>query len=145
MSFRVRVVTGKGQTLSQAVREVPAGMMPKLDAIMREQTTQLRNDIVMGWPVRTGASRAAWQGPIKVSEAHYRVQNPIDYAPVIEYGGYRGVGPKTERQPAQILQGDVEINSGIFPTQRPHAPVRRALSKRQMELQIALEQLGADT
>jgi hypothetical protein len=86
-------------------------------------------DTMRGWPVDTGVSRAAWFGPVKVEEAAYQIGNPLRYARIIEYGGYPGVGPKTAAFGGATLPGGLAINAGIYPTQRPEAPLRRALAK----------------
>lgn len=125
--------------LGALIRSYAAQVEQSVDEVTREQTSKLRDDIIQGWPVDTTASRAAWQGPIKIADGHYELRNEIPYTVVIEYGGYPGVGPKTARQSAQALPGGVEINGGIYPTQRPAAPVRQALSKRSLELTRQLE------
>lgn len=126
------------QLLAQLVRKYGNEVISKMDDIAGAEAGHLRDDIVQGWPVDTGASRAGWQGPTKVGDAHYRLRNDYEYAPVIEYGGYRGVGPKTERVGSHVLPGGVEVNSGIYPSQRPAAPVRRAISKRTLPLREAI-------
>jgi hypothetical protein len=85
-------------------------------------------DTVQGWPVDTGLSRGAWWGPRRVGPAAAQIGNPVRYARVIEYGGYRGVGPKTVRVGGQRLPAGLSINPGIYPRQRPAAPLRRALA-----------------
>jgi hypothetical protein len=123
-----------GSLLIQYANAVDRG----IDVEMQRQAGLLRNDIIEGWPVATGASRAAWQGPLKVGYAHYEMRNQISYAAVIEYGGYQGVGPKTAAEGPQMLPGGIAVGGGIFPTQRPSHPVARALSKRTVELNNAL-------
>lgn len=105
-----------------------------IDPEIQRQTSLLRNDIVAGWPVDTGTSRSAFQGPIPLGFAHYGITNNIVYVPVIEFGGYPGIGPKTSEQGGQTLPGGIPINRGIYPTQKPSAPIRRALFKRLFEL-----------
>lgn len=125
-------------TLSQLLQSYGNRVISQLDDIARQQAVEMHADIVEGWPVDTGASRAAWQGPSKVGHAHYRLRNDYDYAAVIEYGGYPGVGPKTERVGSHVLPGGVAVNGGIYPSQRPAAPVRRAISKRTLPLNDAV-------
>lgn len=125
-------------TLSQLVKRYGDDCRAEADEVTRVEAGHLRDEIIKGWPVDTGASRAAWQGPTKVGHAHYRLRNDIDYAATIEYGGYPGVGPKTERIGAHVLPGGVEVGGGIFPKQKPAAPVRRAISKRTLPLKDAL-------
>jgi len=113
----------------------------KMDDVAMQEASEMRSEIIEGWPVDTGASRAAWQGPVKVGHAHYRLSNDYEYAPVIEYGGYPGVGPKTEQVGAHVLPGGIEVNRGIYPSQRPAAPVRRAISKRTLPFQEAVSKV----
>ena len=129
------------QAIGRLTRDIEAyarKVNADLDREFLRQATLLRNDIVIGWPVDTGVSRAAWQGPIKEGFAQYSLRNNVVYSPVIEYGGYRGVGAKTAELGAQFLPGGIQINGGIYPTQRPAAPVRQALSKRILEIERAL-------
>lgn len=128
-------------TLAQLVQAYGNKVVSQMDNIARSEAGLLRDDIVEGWPVDTESSRAAWQGPTKVGHAHYRLQNHYDYAAVIEYGGYPGVGPKTERVGSHVLPGGVEVNDGIYPSQRPAAPVRRAISKRTLPLNDAVSRV----
>lgn len=128
-------------TLSQLVQVYGNRVISQMDNIARSEAGLLRDDIVEGWPVDTGASRAGWQGPTKVGHAHYRLRNDYDYAAVIEYGGYPGVGPKTERVGSHVLPGGVAVNGGIYPSQRPAAPVRRAISKRTLPLNDAVSRV----
>lgn len=123
-----------GKTLAQLVRSYGEKCIAQVDEVARLEAGELRDDIIEGWPVDTGASRAGWQGPTKVGVAHYRLRNDYDYAAVIEYGGYPGVGPKTEQVGSHVLPGGVAVNGGIYPSQRPAAPVRRAISKRILPL-----------
>ena len=131
--------------LSQAVNQLTRDMQKlarrqfrSLDRIIQEQANLLMDDIKIGWPVDTGASRAAWQGPIRNEFAGYSLRNQIVYAAVIEFGGYRGVGPKTSEVGAFLLPGGIFVDGGIFSIQRPPAPVRQALSKRELALKRAL-------
>ena len=125
-------------TLTQLVQQYGNRRRQQADEVARVEAGFFRDEIVKGWPVDTGASRAAWQGPTKVGHAHYRLSNLMDYAWVIEYGGYPGIGPKTERVGAHVLPGGIQVGGGIFPKQRPAAPLRRAISKRTVPLREAM-------
>lgn len=130
------------RALGLAVDRKKVEMLGDVDMIMFQQASLLRDDIVRGWPVAAiggGASRAGWQGPIKIDTGAYRVTNNYVYGPTIEYGGYPGVGPKTAEFGGASLPEGYDINPGIYPTQRPQAPVRRALSKRAVALKKAFE------
>lgn len=127
-----------GKTLAQLVRDYGEKCISQMDDIARDEAGLLRDEIIEGWPIDTRASRAGWQGPTKVGHAHYRLRNDYDYAPTIEYGGYTGVGPKTEKVGSHVLPGGVAVNAGIYPSQRPAAPVRRGISKRTLPLHEAV-------
>ena len=99
------------------------------DRAVFETAADVLEDIQVGWPVDQGVSRAAWRGPVRVGPMEFILTNPLPYAPVIEFGGYPGVGPKTGEFPGETLPGGIQINEGIYPLQRPVAPTRRALSK----------------
>ena len=79
-------------------------------------------------------SRASIEAPRRVGQGEWEFRITANYAGVIEYGGYSGVGPKTARQSGEQLDSDVSINPGIYPTQRPSAPLRRGLAKTRREL-----------
>lgn len=110
----------------------------KADRNIRQESGILKTDIQAGWPVGDSTdedyihSRDAWSGPFRVAEGHYRLINPMDYAGPIEYGTYPGVGPKTAQVSGQTLPGGITVGSGIYPTQKPIAPVRQAMSKRKL-------------
>jgi hypothetical protein len=93
-------------------------------------------------PVDTGFFRAGWRGPARgarfPSILEWVLTNPTPYAATIEFGGYKGVGPKTRREPAQVFPGGIRVGAGIFPTQKPHAPVRRSLSRTRDVLLVRL-------
>lgn len=125
-------------TLAALLKAYGNRVVADLDDVARAEAGKLRDEIIEGWPVDTGASRAGWQGPTKVGEGQYRLRNDYDYAPTIEYGGYPGVGPKTERVGSHVLPGGIAVNTGIYPTQRPAAPVRRAISKRTVPFHDAI-------
>lgn len=129
------------KSLSQLVRAYGERVIVQIDDIVRQEAGKMRDDIIEGWPVDTGASRAGWQGPTKVGDAAYELRNDYDYAATIEYGGYPGVGPKTEKVGAHVLPGGIQVRGGIYPTQRPAAPVAHAISKRIVPLKTELQAL----
>ena len=104
-----------------------------LETVLDRMSLLLLREVQLGWPVDSGVSRAAW------TLGHARqlireIVNTSAYARVIEFGGYPGVGPKTVQRGAEQLPGEISIGAGIFPSQRPSAPLRRALAKIQPEL-----------
>lgn len=62
-------------------------------------------------PVDEGALRTAWR--YRANPARIRISNSKEYAGVVEFGGYRGVGPRT-----------VAGNGGIYSRQAPRGMVR---------------------
>lgn len=138
MSLTIQSVPVKGKGLAGLLQAYQVQVKGDADEVARQQIGEMRSDIIRGWPIDTTASRGAWQGPTKIGEAHYQLRNDYPYAATIEYGGYPGVGPKTEQLGAQVLPGGIEINGGIYPTQKPAAPVRQAISKRKVFLMNAL-------
>lgn len=99
------------------------------DKLVFKVAARILADIKRGWPVDSGASRAAWLGPTQVEPLAYKLTNPFVYSRVIEYGGYPSPGAKTAPAGGETLPGGVTINRGNYPRQKPAAPVRRALSK----------------
>ena len=116
----------------------------EVDRVMFRQAAELKTAIQIGWPVDTGRSRAAWEGPIKRGYADYELLNSISYAPIIEYGGYPRTGPKTAEFGGTELDGGVGINAGIYPTQVPQAPARRALAAKIVEIKSELAKVLKD-
>lgn len=122
------------QRLSAALQRLITVTEHQADQVVAEVATAVLADIVDGWPVDSGVSRAAWWGPRKVGPAQYQLGNPTLYAATIEYGGYPGIGPKTEAGGGENLGHDIVTNRGIYPKQKPAAPVRRALAKHAGEI-----------
>lgn len=111
--------------LNGYVQRYPA----QAEQIVFKVAAEVLADAKVGWPVDSGASRAGWIGPRRIDTLTYQLSNPFRYARVIEYGGYRGLGPKTVEAGGETLPGSITVNRGIYPRQRPAAPLRRALSK----------------
>ena len=114
------------------------------DAAVPPVATEVLADTQESWPVDSGASRAAWWGPNRLAPASYQIGNPVVYAKVLEYGGYTGVGPKTEQHGGTQLAGVGAVAPGIFSTQA-HAPLRRALSKNYRALGKILKALETNS
>lgn len=97
---------------------------------VRAQMVNVRQVLIATSPVDTGFLRAQW-GPVGESGAGSllasRVTNPTPYGPVLEYGGYRGVGPKTVALGGGALGLSFQAGGGIYSTQAPLGWVRRAL------------------
>lgn len=78
------------------------------------------------WPVDTGYSRASIEIPERIALAYWRFRITALYANVIERGLYPGVGPKTSQEGPEDFGEGVQVGRGIYPTQKPFAPLRRA-------------------
>lgn len=137
MSLKVTATPGK-RKLRDPVRGYHLQVMQASDKEMGRLANLGVRYTTIGWPVANpggGFSRGSITPVEKVADRHYRWRITAIYAGVIEYGGYRGVGPKTKEYGAETLPGGIEINEGIYVIQRPTAPLRRALSKIKLELE----------
>lgn len=136
MSLTVVIERPRQSALRSLLERFSKTARASADQGAQREASILLEDIQEGWPIgpppHGGTSRAAWSGPFKVAEGHYRLINPMVYAAVIEYGGYPSPGPKTAQVGPQILPGGIQVGGGVYPTQRPVAPVRQAMSKRKL-------------
>lgn len=132
MSLTIAIERPRQSTLRSLLERFSKRARTSADQGAQREASILLDDIQSGWPVDTGASRAAWSGPFKVADGHYRLTNPMVYAAVIEYGGYPSPGPKTAQVGPQILPGGIQVGGRVYPTQKPVAPVRQAMSKRKL-------------
>jgi len=104
------------------------------EQVVFEVAAQVLGDTQAGWPVDSGASRAAWFGPNKSAPLTYQIGNPLRYSPIVEYGGFSGPGPGTEARAGERLSGGIQINPGVYSRKQPSAPLRRALAKNYEEM-----------
>ena len=132
-----------GRDLGRLVKRYADRVERDLNREMFRYANILRNYIIELTPVDTGLLRSAWQGPIRIGFAHYELRNNIIYGPVVEFGGYKGVGPKTAEIGAILLPAGIAVNAGIYPIQRPHAMVRRGLSRVAVQLRDDLAKVLA--
>lgn len=97
----------------------------------RDQMTNVRQVLIATSPVDTGFLQAHW-GPIEEASTGtqivFRVENPTEYGPILEYGGYRRVGPKTVALGGGDLGQGFVAAGGIYSQQAPLGWVRRALA-----------------
>lgn len=112
-----------------------------LDILAQQSLLLALRRIQQGWPVDSGISRLSWSTPRRRGPRDWEIINTARYAAVIEFGGYPGVGPKTVALGGEQLPGDIRIASGIFPSQRPSAPVRRSQSAAVPEIRRDVEQV----
>ena len=110
--------------LTRLTAAVRTGGAKATEAQMRD----VHRVIVLTSPVDTGALRASWTPPTaRGSDLIWGTGTSIAYAPTLEYGGYRRVGPRT----VELGGGDLGVGfvagAGIYSTQAPLGFVRRAL------------------
>ena len=93
------------------------------------QMRDVHQVIILTSPVDTGELRQSWSPPTsRGSDLIWGTGTTLYYAPILEYGGYHRVGPRT----VQIGGGDLGYGfvagQGIYSTQAPLGFVRRALA-----------------
>lgn len=125
----------------RTLRRFVARVERDLDNLVQQAMLLMLRRIQQSWPVDTGISRLSWSTPRRRAPRDWELVNNAKYASVIEFGGYPGVGPKTVALGAEQLAGDISVGSGIFPKQRPSAPVRRAQAAAVPELQRGVQQV----
>ena len=137
MSLSVSAKPGRGRTVSDLVKSYGNQVERNTDEYMFVLITKWHRYTVIGWPVAEvdgGYSRASIEAPSQVGAGVWQFRITANYAWVIEYGGYRGVGPKTTQVGSTMLSGGIDINAGIYVKQRPAAPMRQGLSRIRLEM-----------
>lgn len=118
--------------------------------MVREEMDAVRSTIVATTPVDTGALRRSWSPVRRRGDAlTWGVSTDLPYAPILEYGGYRGVGPKTVALGGGDLGESFVAGAGIYSKQAPLGWVRRALAQhaphfRQQALRLVQQHWGAE-
>lgn len=93
------------------------------------QARSLHAVIVQTSPVDTGRLRESWAPPHeRGSPLIWGTETAVEYAGILEYGGYRGVGPKTVALAGGDLGAGFVAEGGIYSQQAPLGFVRRALA-----------------
>ena len=106
-----------------------------------ETLTQRLRIRIMGYtPVDTGRLRNSWRSR-KVHATEGRVSTDVEYAPVVEYGGYKGVGPRTVQAGPFAFGMDLVAGPGIYSTQAPGGMVRKAMAEEGKAMLAALAKL----
>ena len=108
----------------------------------RAQMTEVRQVLIVTSPVDTGFLQAHW-GPVMEQSAGQRiayvVENPTEYGPILEYGGYRRAGPRTIALGGGDLGEGFVAGAGIYSQQAPLGWVRRALAGAWPQFQVRLQ------
>ena len=93
------------------------------------QMRDVHRVIVLTAPVDTGRLRRSWPPPTaRGSDMIWGTGTTLDYAPTLEYGGYRRVGPRTVEAGPGDLGAGFTAGAGIYSSQAPLGFVRRALA-----------------
>jgi len=108
---------------------VSLGVFRDGDAAVHDQMVSVRQRIIQTSPVDTGNLRAHWSPVIERRDLVYGIGNDRVYAPVLEYGGYHRVGPRTIQAGPAMLDdsGEFEAPEGIYSRQAPLGWTRKAL------------------
>lgn len=101
-----------------------------VDDVVRESATRIRAEIVARSPVETTRLQSSWLAPVRAGALAWKIATTVPYAPVLEYGGYPGVGPKTVAVAGSqnLGWGLTPPGSGIYSQQAPYGWVRKALA-----------------
>src|ERR1041385_2566946 len=100
------------------------------DKALQTQMQVVRQQIVATSPVDTGRLRGSWSPPRQDGDLGWSVSTDLDYAPPLQYGGYRRVGRsgKTIRLGGGPLGAGFVAGPGVYSRQAPLGFVRRALA-----------------
>jgi len=91
---------------------------------------RVRSSIIRRTPVgATHRLQRGWKAPVQVDQFTMKITTSVPYAPILEYGGYPGVGPKTAALSARELGHGLRAEAGIYSLQAPHGMVRRGLAE----------------
>ena len=105
-----------------------------LRRLMASSSKKLFTDIVEATPVDTGNAQAHWELN-KVDKYEYEITNDVPYINVLEFGGYRGKGPKTRH-------GVSGYTVDYVSKQAPKGMVRRSIEKLLQKLKGAGTYVG---
>lgn len=78
-------------------------------------------------PVDTGALKRSRTRSRRRGKLRWQLDYPLPYAPILEYGGFRGIGPRTIHAGPADLGAGFQAPAGIYSKQAPLGWVRRAL------------------
>ena len=119
--------------LGGAVERIARRIGIATDSTVGEYTNMWSAETSRNWPVAAvegGYSRSTITPASRIGRGVWQFRVTANYASVIEFGGYRGVGPKTHQVAAHTMPGGVEVEGGIFAIQKTGgAPLRTAKSK----------------
>ena len=137
MADRVTLTINSAQ-FAQLVGRFLAAMQQETEQWIATLTARVR---AMGYtPVDTGRLQNSWRSSM-LNPLTGEVRNATPYARVVEFGGYRGLGPKTVRTGRTALGGGFTAGPGIFSSSAPTGMLRRALAEEGKEMLQTLKDI----
>lgn len=109
------------------LRQFGARVRARGNDVVRTQMQDIRNVIIETSPVDTGALRSHWIPVTPRGDLVWGTGNDREYAPILEYGGYPGVGPRTIAAGPGPIGDEFTAGRGIYSKQAPLGWVRYAL------------------
>lgn len=116
------------RVVGQCIRKVRTGGA----RVVQKHTGTVRKLVIATSPVDTRALQRSWGTVMTGGDEDHpwaSVANSAPYAPILEYGGYRGVGPRTVRLGGGDLGAGFQAGAGIYSRQAPLGWVRKALAR----------------
>jgi len=140
VSFEFKLERGGSQNVLSSLRAKQTRHLAAVEANLDVVADHMANNVQYFTPVDTGALRAAWTGPHKRGRFIWRIENSMDYAVKVNYGGYTREGPGTRPGGGFMLPGGIEVPSGIYSLKKPEAMLQQALSIAYLEMHGAVRQ-----
>ena len=78
------------------------------DIAVQDTAKTVRNLVIGRTPVKTGHLKSSWSDIVRTGRGSFSFGTDVDYATILEEGGYRSVGPRT-----------VATEGGIYSRQAP--------------------------
>lgn len=113
---------------TQSAQSVAAALTAAVTTLGRDTMEAVGHRMDLTVPVDTGALRRNRSAVRQTGPFTWETGYDLPYAPVLEYGGYHGVGPKTVALGGGNLGAEFVAGAGIYSKQAPLGWVRKALA-----------------
>lgn len=100
----------------------------QLEIAIRQTIEEVGQAMDRNAPVDTGALKADRSPVTQSDKLTWGTGYSLEYAPILEYGGYRGVGPKTLALGGGDLGAGFVAGAGVYSKQAPLGWVRKSLA-----------------
>ena len=110
-----------------SVQSVTVTLTAAATALGRETMEAVGRRMDTTAPVDTGALKRNRRAVQQTGPLTWETGYDLPYAPILEYGAYRGVGPKTVALGGGDLGAEFVAGAGIYSKQAPLGWVRKAL------------------